>query len=90
MTVPVRRFERGASIDTMPDFMAKRGYEVSYHGGRYKIKTNTGKTAKLLLGGKRVVISSRYVLVSKNNMIELFDLERMKSGLEPVKARKAG
>lgn len=88
MTVPVRRFERGASIDTMSDFMAKRGYEVSYHGGRYKVKTNTGKSAKLILGGKRVVISSRYVLMSKSNVIELFDLERMKSGLEPI--RKAG
>lgn len=71
MTVPVRRFEPGATVDYMADFMERCGYQVSSHVGRYKVKKIGARGP-----GK---------LMTRAKVLELFDQERAKRGLEPIR-----
>lgn len=73
MTVPVRKFEPGATVDYLSDFMEKCGYQISAYGGMvYRVKQIGMKGP-----GRKM---------SRSKVIELFDQERVKKGLEPIKA----
>lgn len=74
MTVPVRRFERGASVDFMSEFMHECGYEITAYGGFvYRIK-RVGERGN----GKRM---------TRSQIIAILDRERMARGLEPILKR---
>lgn len=75
MTVPVRRFEPGATVDYMADFMEQCGWQVSSHVGRYKVKKIGARGP-----GK---------LMTRAKVLEIFDEERTKMGLEPIRRKDA-
>lgn len=74
MSVPVRRFEMGCTVNYLDTFMAECGWEVSSYRGVYAVKRK-GSPGR----GKRM---------SRNKVIALLDQERVKRGLEPVQVRR--
>lgn len=69
MTVPIRRFEPGASGEAFEEFLERLGLRTMKHGGSFKVWSPGAKKPRSL---------------RKRAMIELLDRERVKAGLEPI------
>jgi len=75
MTVPVRRFEMGATGYDCTIFLARRGYVLTTKQGHY-----------FFVRGPR---GGRPKRMTKAQVLELNDAERLKAGLEPIQKARA-
>lgn len=73
MTVAVRKFEPFATVDFMEGFLERCGYHVRKEVNRYRVK--------------RIGAKGPGKLMTKSGVVDLLDQERVKKGLEPVRAR---